>query len=305
MARKFFRCCLLLSIFLLVGRMVSADDKVEFQRDVEFSNPDGEHLKLDLARPKMADKLAPAVVCIHGGGWKEGNKAPWDAYCRTLAVRGYVAVSVSYRLAPKYKFPAQLDDVKAAVRWLRENADRLKIDPQRIGAIGDSAGGHLAMMLGTTGDLKRFDNEKGGPTADSGENRSGTGARTSGRVRCVVDFYGPSDLTRSDKVLPVVEQMVTDLVGSDIEHGRRQHALASPLYWVTPDTVPMLLVHGTKDPLVPYQQAVWMRDRLKSADVEVELLTIEGAGHGFRGDDLKRAITAATEFFDKHLKGKE
>ena len=146
--------------------------------------------------------------------------------------------------------------MRAAVRWLRENAGRLKIDPQRIGAIGDSAGGHLAMMLGTKGDGREADASGSDGSADSAPDRAARKLHVSSHVQCVVDFYGPTDLTRTDKVLPVVEKLVTDLIGSDVEHGRRQHVLPSPLYWVTPNSTPMLLVHGTNDPLVPYQQAV-------------------------------------------------
>ena len=228
MVRRPVRCLLLVLFFVFFVQSIWADDAVEFRRDVEFSNPNGEHLTLDLSRPKSTEGLSPSVVCIHGGGWAKGNKAPWDAFCRTLARHGYTAVSVSYRLAPKYRFPAQLDDARAAVRWLRENADRLKVDPKRIGTIGDSAGGHLAMMLGTTGDEADFDTIEHADLSQTARQGKEAMPRISSRVQCVVDFYGPSDLTRTDKVLPVVEQLVTDFVGSDLEHRRRQHAAREP-----------------------------------------------------------------------------
>ena len=142
--RRICGSVILALIVLVAGRAFAAgDDSIEFQSSVEYSNPHGEHLKLDLAQPKPIDGLAPAVVCIHGGGWAGGGREGWDDVCKQLAARGYVAITVTYRLAPKYVFPAQIDDVKAAVRWLRANAERLKVDPNRIGAVGDSAGGHL------------------------------------------------------------------------------------------------------------------------------------------------------------------
>jgi acetyl esterase/lipase len=289
MARRFLGCVLLALNFAFCIATANGDDRVVVEHDIEFSNPQDQHLKLDLTRPSKIEGLAPAIVCIHGGGWAFGSKESWDGVCEQLALRGYVAVSVSYRFAPKYKFPDQVNDAKAAVRWLRANSARLKIDPKHLGAVGDSAGGHLSMMLGTTGEEKEFD----GDHENSG---------ISSRVQCVVDFYGPADFTRSYGMSPEVDKLYRQFMDVDLEHGRRQHVLASPMYWVTPDSAPMLLIHGTKDQLVSYQQAIWMRDRLKAAEVEVELLTIEGGGHGLGGDDLQRAHNAMFAFFDKHLK---
>lgn len=115
--------------------------EVIFERDIEYTNPDDQHLQLNLARPARIEGRGPAILCIHGGGFRAGKREGWDERCRKLAARGYVAVTVSYRLAPKYQFPAAIYDVKAAVRWLRANADKYQIDPERIGVVGDSAGG--------------------------------------------------------------------------------------------------------------------------------------------------------------------
>jgi len=277
---------------LMAGRALAADaDQIEFEHDVEYSNPSNEHLKLNLARPKKSDALAPAVVCIHGGGWHSGNRESWDAVCKQLAERGYVAITVTYRFAPKYPFPAQAYDVKAAVRWLRANAERLGIDPNRIGAVGDSAGGHLATFLGATGGVPEFDQD-------------GDNLKQSSRIQCVVDYYGPSDLTRAVGYSPVADNIFVQFLGGDLEHARRAYIRASPFFWVTPEAAPMLLIHGTKDPLVSPDNATWMHDRLKSAEVDSELLLLEGAGHGFGGDDLKRAREATFAFLDKHLKKK-
>jgi acetyl esterase/lipase len=265
-------------------------DDVIFETGIEYSNPDNQHLELDLARPKKREVHAPAILCIHGGGFRAGNREHHDRLCIQLAQRGYVAATVSYRLAPKFQFPAAVNDVKAAVRWLRANANRYGIDPERIGVTGDSAGGHLALFLGLTGDVKTFDGAEGGNLDKSSA------------VSCVVDVYGPSDFTRSyDKSVDAAEVLPLFL-GGDLQTARHRHILASPLYWVTPRAAPTLAIHGTEDKYVAYEQATWLVDRLRGADVDVELLTLKGAGHGFKGEDAKQAQDAMFAFFDKHLK---
>jgi acetyl esterase/lipase len=274
----------------------AADGKLEvpsgvvFEKDIVFSSPAGERLELDMARPKDAKGLSPAIVCIHGGGFRAGNRQHHDRLCVQLAQRGYVAVTPTYRLAPAHQFPAAVNDVKAAVRWLRANASKYGIDPERIGATGDSAGGHLALFLGLTADVKSFDAAEGGNIDQSSQ------------VNCVVDVYGPSDFTKSyDKSVDAAEVLPLFL-GGDVKTARHRHILASPLNWVTPHAAPTLAIHGTLDPFVAHEQAVWLIDRLNGADVQAELLTLEGAGHGFKGDDAKRAQVAMFAFFDKHLK---
>jgi acetyl esterase/lipase len=266
-------------------------DTVAFEPDVEYANPDGQHLQLDLARPKEGKGPFPAVVCIHGGGFRAGTRQGYDPLCIKLAERGYVAVTVSYRLAPKYPFPAAVHDVKAAVRWLRANAKKYDIDPERIGATGGSAGGHLAQFLGVTGGVKEFEGDGGN-------------AGQSSRVACVVNFYGPSDFTRSYGKSVDASEVLPLFLGGDLEKARHKHIVASPLYWVTPEAAPTLCVHGTVDRYVAHEQAVWLVDRLKAADVEAELLTLEGAGHGFKDKDAETAEKALFAFFDKHLKKK-
>ena len=287
--RTRFAPAVLVLICLAVTRFTFAADVI-FEEGIEYANPDDQHLKLNLARPKdvAADARLPAVVCIHGGGFRAGKRDGWNDRCKKLAERGYIAVTVDYRLAPKYQFPAAVHDVKAAVRWLRANAEKYHVDPDRIGVTGDSAGGHLAQFLGVTGDVKRFDGpENAGPSS---------------RVACVVNFYGPSDLTRSYGRSVDAAEVLPLFLGGDVQHERRRHVLASPLYWVTPAAAPTLLIHGTDDKYVNYEQATWIYERLKAAEVEVQLLTLQGAGHGFKGEDAQRAEKAMFDFFDKHLK---
>ena len=130
-----------------------AQGEVTVENGVEYANPDNQHLQVNLARPK-GDGPFPAIVCIHGGGFRAGTRDGYDGLIRKFAERGYVALTVTYRLAPKYPFPAAVYDVKASVRWLRANAAKYHVDPERIGVTGGSAGGHLAQFLGVTGDVR-------------------------------------------------------------------------------------------------------------------------------------------------------
>jgi acetyl esterase/lipase len=261
---------------------------VIFQPNIAYSNPDNQHLQLDLARPRGEGPF-PAIVCIHGGGFRAGSRQGYDKQCIRLAQHGYVALTVSYRLAPKYPFPAAIHDVKAAVRWTRAHAATYHIDPARLGVTGGSAGGHLAQFLAVTGDVKHFEGDGGN-------------AEQSSRVVCVVNYYGPSDFTKSYGKSVDAAQVLPLFLGGDLTAQRHRHILASPLYWVTPSAAPTLCIHGTNDKYVAHEQAVWLIDRLKAADVEAELLTLEGAGHGFGGKDAEKAEKAMLAFFDKHLK---
>jgi acetyl esterase/lipase len=198
-------------------------------------------------------------------------------------------VTASYRLAPKYQFPAAIHDVKAAVRWMRANAKKYNIDPNRIGVTGGSAGGHLAQFLAVTADVKQFEGDGGNPEQSS-------------RVVCVVNYYGPSDFTKSYGKSVDAAQVLPLWLGGDLEKARQRHITASPLNWVTPNAAPTLCIHGTEDKYVAHEQAVWMIDRLKACGVEAELLTLQGAGHGFKGKDAEMAEKAMLAFFAKHLK---
>ena len=264
---------------------------VSFETGIEYSNPDDQHLQLNMARPKAGDGPFPAVICIHGGGFRAGKREGYDGLCMRLAQHGYVAMTVSYRLAPKYPFPAAIHDVKAAVRWARANAAKYHIDPARIGVTGGSAGGHLAQFLGVTGDVKEFEG-------------SGGNADQSSKVACVVNVYGPSDFTRSYGKSVDAAEVLPLFLGGNLETARPQHIRASPLNWVTPNAAPTLCIHGTDDRYVAHEQAEWMVDRLRACGVEADLLTLPGAGHGFKGKDAETAENSSIAFFDRHLKRK-
>lgn len=264
-------------------------DSVVWQEGVEYSNPDNTHLMLNLARPKNGDGPFPAVLCIHGGGFRAGKRESYDNLCVKLAERGFVAATMTYRLAPDHKFPAAVHDTKAAVRWLRANAQKLKINPEKIGVTGGSAGGHLAQFLGVTSGVPQFEGTGGNPEQSS-------------RVTCVVNVYGPSDFTKSYGKSVDAHVVLPLWFGGDLTSHRALHVQGSPLYWVTPNAAPTLCIHGTEDKYVAHEQAVWLIDRLKASTVEAELLTLEGAGHGFKGADAEKAEAALFDYFNKQLK---
>ena len=266
-------------------------DDVTYESGIEYTNPDGQHLQLNMARPKAGDGPFPTVICIHGGGFRAGSREGYNGLCIKLAQHGYVAMTVSYRLAPKFQFPAAIHDTKAAVRWARANAAKYKIDPDRIGTTGGSAGGHLAQFLAVTSDVKEFEGDGGNPTFSS-------------KVTCVVNVYGPSDFTKSYGKSVDAAEVLPLWLGGNLDTARAKHIKASPLNWVTPNAAPTLCIHGTEDKYVAHEQAVWMIDRLKACGVEAELLTLEGAGHGFKGKDAEASDKALIAFFDKQLKKK-
>jgi len=290
-----FRSIVLIAITLVsfVCPLAAADpvvpEGVLWETGIEYSNPGDTHLQLNLARPKSSEGPFPAVLCIHGGGFRAGKRESYDALCLKLASRGYVAATITYRLAPQHKFPAAIHDTKAAVRWLRANAAKYKIAPDAIGVTGGSAGGHLAQFLGVTAHVPQFEGDGGN-------------ANQSSQVTCVVNVYGPSDFTKSYGKSVDAHEVLPLWLGGSLDTARKIHIQASPLYWVTPNAAPTLFIHGTEDKYVAHEQAEWIHERLQAAAVETELLTLPGAGHGFKGADAERAETALIEFFNKKLK---
>jgi acetyl esterase/lipase/sugar lactone lactonase YvrE len=262
---------------------------VVHEADLEYSNV-GQRGAMDIVRPRAASpEKRPAVVLVHGGGFRGGVRQSYLPVAIKLAERGYIAATVSYRLAPRHQFPAAVEDVKAAVRYLRANADRFGLDPDRIGAMGGSAGGHLVLFLGLTPNVAEFEG--------TGPNR-----QYSSRVTCVVNYYGPTDFTQSYAKSVDAAEVLPLFLGGDLKSNRAAHQRSSPLNWVTPQAAPTLSIHGTEDAYVAYEQSVWLTERLIAAGVPAELETISGAGHGFKGADAERAEQRAFAYFDKHLK---
>jgi acetyl esterase/lipase len=264
-------------------------ETVAWQEAIEYAAPDGTPLLLNMATPRDGAGPFPAIVCIHGGGFRAGKRESHDALCVKLAERGYVAATVSYRLAPDHQFPAAVHDVKAAVRWLRAHAADYRIDPARIGALGTSAGGSLAQLLGVTAHVPRFEGEGGNPEQPSD-------------VACVVNIYGANDFTKSYGRSKDAHEVLPLWFGGDLSTHRARHIEGSPLFWVTPAAAPTRCIHGTEDDHVALEQSQWLIEQLVAAAVPADLVVLEGAGHGFKGADATRAKQAIFTFFDIHLK---
>jgi acetyl esterase/lipase len=259
--------------------------------NLEYATVGDTKLLLDLYLPEEAAGPLPVVVGIYGGAWMAGSKE--QAQGIRLAGRGYAVATPNYRLSGVAKFPAQIEDCKAAVRWLRANAKKYNLDPDRIGAIGHSAGGHLASLLGTSAGVKEF---------EKGDNLD-----FSSRVQAVCAMSGPTDFLQMDAHAPKGAMLKHDpanspesqLIGGAIQENKEKVARANPITYVSKDAPPFLLIHGDQDPLVPAHQAVLLNEALKKAGVEVRLHLVKGGGHGMGGKEINVMID---EFFDKHLK---
>jgi len=261
--------------------------EVEFRANLEYGSGGGKKLSLHLARPAQGTGPWPGLVFIHGGGWAGGNKDQLQDVIRDAARRGFVAVSVGYRLAPESPFPAQVEDVKCAVRWLRAHARDLKVDPDRLGAIGFSAGAHLAMMLGVM---------------DAGDGLEGDGgwADQSSKVQAVVSYFGPTDLL--GEYPEVSQNIVKNFIGGTKQEKTELYRRASPISYVSTRDAPMLLFQGTDDNLVPYEQAFFMAKALSAVNVPGRVELLLGAKHGWGGRDLERTQRETYEFFTRYLK---
>lgn len=262
--------------------------KVETETDLVYTRAGETDLKLDVVRPGEGNGPFPAVLVIHGGAWRAGNKKDSGGFQNDLARHGYVTVSPQYRFCPKDPFPAQIHDVKAAVRWLKSNASKYHVDPQRIGAVGFSAGGHLSLMLGLT-------SEKDGLEGDVKPGEPDT------RIKAVVNYFGPSDLGASD--IPAISQpLVKDFLGGTPQEKPEASAKASPITYVSSDDPPVLTFQGTKDPLVPHSQAIKLTEAMSKAGVPGRVELLIGASHGWGGAELERTKAETFAFFDRYLK---
>ncbi len=263
---------------------------VVYLSNVEYGKGGDQPLTLHLAMPEKLDKPAPCLVVIHGGAWRAGDKSQHTAQIFDFAKKGYVSVSVGYRFCPQHTFPSQVEDVKCAVRFLRGNAEKYHIDPDRLGAIGFSAGAHLSMLLGVMGKEDGLEGSGGHPDLSS-------------KVQAVVAFFGPTDFNADD--IPVVSVgLLNDFVGVKKEDDKGERRRASPISYVTKDDAPLLIFQGTKDPLVPHTQAYKMADAMTAAGVSGRVELLVGAGHGWGGKDVQRSFAQTLEFFGEQLKHK-
>jgi acetyl esterase/lipase len=263
---------------------VSFADGIEALPDVEYANLAGYRpLLLDLYRPRHSTVRRPLVLVIHGGGWRRGDSRTWGpiadfpATLAMLAARGYIVASMNYRLSGEARFPAQIQDVKAAIVFLRANASRYNIDPARVLVWGGSAGGHLAALAATSCGHAAFSPlpSTGRLTASAAE--TAKIPDVSDCVQGAVIWYGAFDLGKMPGKNP------EELLGCEITSCADKFALASPITHVSGSSAPMLLIHGLADSEIPADQSRDMAARLKQAGVPVETLFIADAGHGLIG----------------------
>ncbi|MEZ6122319.1 MAG: alpha/beta hydrolase [Planctomycetaceae bacterium] len=294
--------------FLLAGLSVGWAESpnvlagVTEHADVAFADVDGHTLLLDLFVPDAdgdseGQKIKPPLlVWIHGGGWRSGNRK--NAPLKPLTEHGYAVASISYRLTDRALFPAQIHDCKAAVRWLRANADQYGYDPSRIAVGGSSAGGHLALLLAVSANVPELEGDVGGNCDQSSA------------VQAVVDFYGPSDFELRGKTQP--DRAYTTKAGSfallgGLRDGKitpEAERFASPSTYVSSNDPPLLIFHGTKDQKVLLDQSERMVSLYRQSGISVRLITIEGAGHGGKAFWTPENLNTVRQFLDQQLQAR-
>lgn len=264
--------------------------------NIEYASPAGERLYLDLRIPDGAGPH-PVILYLHSGAWITGDRTGGPALRQ--ASRGYAVASIDYRLAPEHIWPAQIEDCKAAVRWLRANAARYNLDPNRIGVFGASAGGHLASVLGTSGGVASLEGLELG------------NAQFSSKVKVVVDLYGPSDLLKiEEQKLPCIPldgnalfMPPSLLMGCAIQQCKEKTATANPITYITRDDPPFLIMQGMLDCLVPYKQSVMLHEALEAGGVDSRLILVPNGDHGGKAFDEAKYEKAIDDFLDAYLRG--
>jgi acetyl esterase/lipase len=258
--------------------------------DVEYSIVNKKSLSMDLYFPSVQDSNMPAVIYVHGGAWASGNKesGPGLLVIARLVDAGFVVAAVDYRLAPRYVFPAQIIDIKTAIRFLRKNSAVFGIDPLRIGAFGTSAGGHLVSLAGLTPGNPEFSGKDYIEESDS--------------LAAVADLFGPADL---DKLFVGIERTLAKSIFGDGEDALK---IGSPVEYVSENAPPFLIVQGDRDLVVPLYQSELFYQTLLQRGNYAELLIVENAGHGFIPSggritpSLVEIADRVTDFFKTYLK---
>jgi acetyl esterase/lipase len=261
-------------------------EEPQVQQDVPYGTAGGHPLLLDVYEPGEHSDLRPALVLIHGGGWTSFDKSTMGRLGEFLARSGFVAFSVDYRLFHDKEnlWPAQLDDVQRAVRWIRANAAKYRVDPDHIGAFGHSAGAQLAALLGME---------------DTRDNSDPALAKYSSRVQAVVDVSGPTDFTINHD--PDGDAFLSSFLGGSYAEHPQVWQDASPAFHVAKKVAPFLVVHGLKDSDVPIAQAQELVDKLKQAGAHVKFVTVDDV-HTFQTPEAKKQLALETrDFFAQYL----
>ncbi|MCR4394085.1 MAG: alpha/beta hydrolase [Dehalococcoidales bacterium] len=292
MPRYLLLICLIILLIMESSGSVYALHLPRIERDITYCSCHEFPLKLDIYYPENGGKLSPAILYIHGGGWYSGDKEDrsYRDLLQSLVKRGYLVAAVDYRLAPRNKFPTQLEDVNCALHFLITNSKSYGIEPDRIGIMGESAGGHLAALLA----LK--------------ESCCGNDVQTnysSGRIRAVADMFGPVDLSlffETNKSMLIEHVFNTDDPECDIIR------IASPINYVTGNAPPFLIIQGEKDTVVQPEQSLILYQKLKASGATTSLILVKNAGHELKADggpldpSRKEIIQQIGNFFDRYLK---
>lgn len=285
---------------MMVTPRIANPVPLTFVPDIRYGEADGKPLLLDVIAPQgRSGPPRPAVIWLHGFGWFAGTRRDnlEISMCTFLATQGFFTASIEYRLSGEATFPAQLHDVKAAIRWLRANAAIYSINPAHIGIWGGSAGGHLAALAGLTGDLPALEGRSGSPGYSSQLQAVAVASAPS-------DFLRPGGAMRND-----VDGPVARLFGGTVAERREMMRLASPLTHVSHGVPPVLIAHGTRDETVPFEQGEWLYQALVRAGCEAQFVPIEGVYHNWTADregfpgrqDTWKLGPIALPFFEKHL----
>jgi len=284
----------ILSAFAVAGyaQRGGLGSEARFHRDLSYVENGHERHRLDLYLPDESAEGVPLIIWIHGGGWQNGSKENALPVRQGWTERGYAVASLNYRLSGHAIFPAQIEDCKAAVRWLRANADQYGLDPDRFGVWGSSAGGHLAALVGTSGNIDSFD--------------IGGNLDQSGRVQAVCSYFGPTDFAAFVATPGYESHARPDspegrLLGGAVRDRLELAARANPIIYVDEEAPPFLIVHGDLDPVVPIQQSELLYEALREAGGGPRFHTVRGAGHG-RGFEGPEILPMVREFFDFHLR---
>ncbi len=239
--------------------------------NIPYADTDNPRQQIDLFLPdeRLDDKPLPIVAFIHGGGWRKGSRRSGLNFIGPIVQTGkYIGASIGYRLTDEAIWPAQIHDCKAAIRWLRANAEKHGGDSKKIVVAGSSAGGHLVAMLGTSGDVSGL------------EGNLGSWSDKSSRVDGVINFFGPSNLNGMGGWHNSADSPESLLLGGPVPENKKTARAASPITYVTKDDPPFLTIHGTNDALVPFDQSVELTNLLQKAGVLARLIPIQDGGHG-------------------------
>ncbi len=281
-------------LFLLTSLATGADltvpPDVVVDTAIDYTSIPHGKLAMDIVRPKAPGKY-PGIVLIHGGGFSGGKRDSYLPMAIKLAQNGYVAATVDYQLTPMFQFPAPVYNVKAAIRYLRAHAAKYSVDKEHMAAIGESAGATWSQFLAITRGMPQFEG--------AGGNRE-----ESSSVDCAISYYGRSDMRRAYEGSRNAAAALPPLLGGDREHALDAHFRGSPLNWINPDSAPILAIHGTRDQNVPFDQSVWLIERMRSMGIEAELETLAEAPHGFKGAYADRAFERSLDFLNRKLKPK-